>query len=185
MKISLKGSSVSLASSSVKDWTYYLDSLLSVSNISYITCILCLNWIILSSHSLSSSLPALWHDICLLQYQHVEDRSILYSWTAWTCPFQPFLYCLYDREGIPLWLMISCPLKYLSGYGLYHILPAGAFLFSATAVMPYISSYSIYMVGVTDKFHFFYFYIFYFRSECGKIIFHKYKFLSYVFLAKT
>ena len=80
--------------------------------------------------------------------------------------------------------MISCPLKYLSGYGLYHILPAGAFLFSATAVMPYISSYSIYMVGVTDKFHFFYFYIFYFRSECGKIILHKYKFLSYVLSQK-
>ena len=56
---------------------------------------------------------------------------------------------------------------------------------SATAVMPYISSYSIYMVGVTDKFHFFYFYIFYFRSECGKIILHKYKFFSYVILPKT
>ena len=56
---------------------------------------------------------------------------------------------------------------------------------SATAVIPYISSYSIYMVGVRDKFYFFYFYIFYFRSECGKIILRKYKFLSYVILSKT
>ena len=98
----MKGSSVSLVSSSVKDWMYCLDSLLSASSIFCIPCTLHLNWIILSSHPLSSSLPALWHDICLLQYQHVEDRSILYSWTAWTYPFQPFLYCLYDREGISL-----------------------------------------------------------------------------------
>ena len=56
---------------------------------------------------------------------------------------------------------------------------------SATAVIPYISSYYIYMVGVTDKFYFFNFYVFYLRSECGKIILHKYKFLSYVILPKT
>ena len=55
---------------------------------------------------------------------------------------------------------------------------------SATAVLPYISSYSIHMVGVTDKFNFFYFYIFYFKSECGKIILYKYKFLSYVLSQK-
>ena len=49
-------------------------------------------------------------------------KTSAFTITAWTYPFQPFLYYLYDREGIPLWLMISCPLKYLSGYGLYHTL---------------------------------------------------------------
>ena len=53
------------------------------------------------------------------------------------------------------------------------------------AVQSYIISCSVYMVGIGDKLNFFYFYSFYFWSKCGKIILHKYKFLSYVILAKT
>ena len=111
----------------------------------------------------------------------VWDAAVPVHNTYWgSCPFIAY------RTDIPLFFYTKYNFPVSVAKASYCNSPVVMYIhLSVTAVLTYISSYSLYMVGVTDKFHSFYFYIFYFRSECDKIILHKYKFLSYVFLAKT